>query len=89
MPRTATKTADLTTIQARREALRAELTALDERAKAIESAAKDSGRPVLLTALERIKIGMVDKADAKAIASAISDHGGAAVARHLASLSAT
>lgn len=86
MPRATTKAVDLATIEARREALRAELMTLDERAKAIESAAKDAGRPVLMAALERIKIGAVNKADARAIASAISDHGGAAVAERLASL---
>ena len=86
MPRSATKSEDLTTIDARREALRAELATLDERAKAIELAARDAGRPVLMAALERVKIGPVDKADARVIASAISGHGGKAVAAHLALL---
>ncbi len=86
MPRATAKSDDLATIEARREALRAQLTVLDERAKAIESATKDAGRPVLMAALDRIKIGAIDKPDARAIASAISEHGGAAVAEHLASL---
>ena len=86
MPRSAAKPDDLALIEARREALRTELATLDERAKAIELAARDAGRPVLLAALERIKITALDKADARAIASAISAHGGQAVARHLASL---
>ena len=80
------KVVELAAIEARREALRAELAQLDNQAKAAELAARDAGRPVLFAALERIKIGAIDKADARAIASALSDHGGKAVAVHLASL---
>jgi hypothetical protein len=86
MPRAATRADDLASIERRREALQAELTALDARAKAIETAAKDAGRPVLMAALKRIQVGAVDKADARAIASAIAVHGGSAVAKHMASL---
>lgn len=89
MPRASSKSIDLSSIEARREALRAELAALDEQAKAAELAARDAGRPVLLAALERIKIATMAKADAKAIASAIGLHGGEAVAQHLASLPST
>ncbi len=89
MPRASSKSIDLSSIEARREALRAELAALDEQAKAAELAARDAGRPVLLAALERIKIAAMAKADAKAIASAIGLHGGEAVAQHLASLPST
>lgn len=78
------KVVGLATIEARREALRAELAQLDEQAKAAEQAARDAGRPVLIAALERIKIAAIDKADARAIAKAISNHGGKAVASHLA-----
>lgn len=86
MPRTSTKPDDLAAIEARREALRAELATLDERARAIEMAARDAGRPVLTAALDRIKIGAMDKADAKAIATAISVHGAKRVAEHIGSL---
>ena len=77
---------DLATIEARREALKAELARLDEQAKAAEQTARDAGRPVLIAALERVKIAAIDKADARAIAAAISNHGGKAVANQLALL---
>ena len=86
MPRTSAKSDDLAAITARREALKAELAALDERAKAMEQATRDAGRPVIIAALERVKIAEMDKADARAIARAIGDHGGSAVAKHLASI---
>jgi hypothetical protein len=88
MPRTPSKPNDLAAIEARRETLRAELAALDEQAKAAELAARDAGRATLLSALDRVKIGAIDKADAKEIANAIGTHGGKAVAVHLASLAA-
>ena len=86
MPRHATRNDDLATIEARRAELRKELTDLDQRAKTVEAAARDAGRTVLFSALERIKIAGMDKADAKAIAAAIGAHGGEVVARHLATL---
>jgi hypothetical protein len=86
MPRATAKPTDLSSIDARRETLRAELAALDEQAKAAELAAKDAGRPVLLAALDRVKIAIMDKTDARSIASAISQHGGRVVAQHLATL---
>jgi len=86
MPRATSKPIDLSAIEARREALRAELAALDEQAKAAELAARDAGRPTLLAALDRVKIAAIDKSDARAIATAIGHHGGKAVARHLAKL---
>ncbi|WP_244647446.1 hypothetical protein [Sphingomonas sp. CFBP 13728] len=86
MPRPSSKPADLSTIEARREALKAELATLDEQAKAAELAARDAGRPTLLAALDRVKIAAIDKSDARAIAAAIRRHGGKAVAGHLAKL---
>lgn len=83
MPRPSTKSDDLAAIEARRELLRAELAQLDERARVAELAARDAGRPVLIAALDRIKIAGMEKNDAKAIAAAISTHGGRAVAAHL------
>ena len=80
------KVVELATIEARREALKAELAQLDEQAKAAEQTARDAGRPVLTAALDRVKIGAIDKADARAIATAISNHGGKAVASQLAAL---
>lgn len=81
-----TKANQLAAIQARREALEAELAALDERAKAAELAARDAGRPTLLAALGRVKIPAIDKADARLIAATIAKHGGKTVAAHLSLL---
>ena len=80
------KVVELAAIEARREALRAELAQLDEQAKAAEQTARDAGRPILIAALERVKIAAIDKADARAIATALSNHGGKAVANLLGSL---
>lgn len=86
MPRASSKPADLPTIETRKKALLAELAQLEEQAKAAEIAARDAGRPVLLAALDRIKIARMEKSEAKAIATAINQHGGSAVASHLASI---
>ncbi|MBB4087490.1 hypothetical protein [Sphingomonas carotinifaciens] len=87
MPRAKAKTDDLATITARREALLAELARVDEQARIAQEAARDAGRPVLLAALERVKISAIDKADARSIARALATHGGKSVAAHLASIS--
>ncbi|WP_242140471.1 hypothetical protein [Sphingomonas sp. TREG-RG-20F-R18-01] len=86
MARTSPKTVDITTIEAREKALREELAALAEQKKVAELAARDAGRPVLLAALDRIKIPSMEKTDARSIASAISTHGAEAVAQHLATI---
>ena len=88
MPRGTSKPDDLEAITARRTALVAELAAVDEKLKAAESAARDAGRSTLFTALGKVKIAALDKAEAKAIAIAIDKFGGTAVAAHLASLQA-
>lgn len=86
MPRPSSKPVDLSSIQARRAALRAELAQLDEQAKVVELAERGAGRSVLLAALDRVKIAAMGKVDAKAIAAAIGQHGGKVVADHLNSL---
>ncbi|MDR6710233.1 hypothetical protein J2X73_004638 [Novosphingobium sp. 1748] len=80
---------DLATIEARRNALKAELAELDQRAKEAELAARDAGRPTLVAALDKVRIPAMGKAEAKAIATAIAQYGGDAVASHLASIAAT
>ena len=77
------KVDDLAAIEARREALRAQLAELDERAKAAEQTAREAGRATLLTALERVKIAALTKQEARTIANAIGQHGGKAIADHL------
>lgn len=86
MPRSKAKTDDLAAVTARREALLAELAEVDERAKALEAEARDAGRTVLLSALEKVKIAGMEKAEARTIANAIAKHGGKRVADHLASI---
>ena len=86
MARTSPKPDDLAAITARRQALLAELAKIDEQARVAQEAARDAGRPVLLAALDRVKISGMEKADARAIATAISRLGGSVVAEHLASL---
>lgn len=80
------KLTGLTAIEARREALRAELAELDEKARAAEQAARDAGRTTLLAALERIKIADLSKHEARTIANAIAQHGGKAIADQLSKL---
>lgn len=80
---------DLAAIDARREALRAELAELDQRAKEAELAARNAGRPILTAALDKVRIPAMEKADAKAIAAAIAQHGGKIVAGHLATIPTT
>lgn len=75
---------NLSAIEARREALRAELTALDEQAKRADEAARDAGRPILLSALERVRIAGLSKQEARTIANAIGQHGGPTIAEYLA-----
>jgi hypothetical protein len=87
MPRAKPRSDDLAAITARREALLAELAQVDAAAKVARDAARDAGRPVLLAALDRIKIAAIDKSDARRIATALSVHGGKAVAEQLAALS--
>jgi hypothetical protein len=77
---------NLSAIEARREALRSELAALDEQAKRAEEAARDAGRPTLLAALERVRIAGLSKQEARTIANAIGQHGGKAIAEYLARL---
>jgi hypothetical protein len=87
--RTQSKPTDLAAIDARREALRAELAQLDEQARTAELAVRDAGRPVLLSALDRVKIAAMSKDDAKFIATTIGSHGGKTIAQHLSSLASS
>lgn len=82
------KAADLEAIKQERVKAEAALAAIVQREKDAEAAMRDAGRPVLIAALERVKIGAMERPDAKAIADAIAKHGGAKVAsavRNLAS----
>lgn len=82
------KSPDLTTIRQERAKVEAMLAEILQREKDAEAAHRDAGRPMLLAALERIKIGAMDRPAAKIIAAAIADHGGAKVAAALAKMPA-
>lgn len=82
----ARKGSDLEAIKAERTKIEAALEELMRREKEAEEALRDAGRPTLLSALERIKIGEMDRADAKSIAAAIAKHGGTKVASALVGL---
>ncbi|WP_309141262.1 hypothetical protein [Novosphingobium sp. G106] len=75
---------DLPSICAQREKLEAQLAELAAREKEALEAARDAGRPVLLGALCKVKIGEMNRQDAKAIAAAIGKLGGAQAAKLLA-----
>jgi hypothetical protein len=75
---------DLESIVAERARLEAQLAELANREKEAREAARDAGRPVLLGALEKVKIGELTRQEAKTIATAIGKLGGAEVARLVA-----
>lgn len=75
---------DLPSISAERARLEAQLAEVAAREKEALEAARDAGRPVLLSALEKVKIGEMNRQDAKAIAVAITKLGGTQAAKLLA-----
>ncbi|CAN5223284.1 MULTISPECIES: hypothetical protein [Sphingobium] len=81
------KSPALESIKQERVKLEAALAAIVQREKEAEDALRDAGRPVLLAALERVKIPELDRSDARAIAAAIAKHGAAKVAAALVGLS--
>lgn len=81
------KSPALQSIKQERVKLEAALAAIVQREKEAEDALRDAGRPVLLAALERVKIPELDRSDARAIAAAIAKHGAAKVAAALGGLS--
>lgn len=81
------KSPALESIKQERVKLEAALAAIVQREKEAEDALRDAGRPVLLAALERVKIPELDRSDARAIAAAIAKHGAAKVASALGGLS--
>jgi len=74
---------DLPSIAAERARLEAQLAELAALERDAREAARDAGRPVLLAALDKIKIGEMSRQDAKAIAGAIAKHGGVQMAKML------
>ena len=62
---------DLDAIASERAKLQARLAELDAAEKAAREAQRDAGREVLLAALARVRIGAMDRAQARDIAAAI------------------
>ena len=85
MPRGVKAAVDLDGLAARRAKLEAELAQLAEAERTAREAERDQGRKVLLAALGKVKIGAMDREDAKAIARALETMGGAELAARLAS----
>ena len=77
----------LETIKQERIKAEAALAAIMQREKEAVDALRDAGRPVLLAALERVKIPDMDRTEARAIAAAISKHGAEKVVEAIGSLS--
>lgn len=82
------KAPDLEAIKQERLKAEAALAAILQREKDAEAAVRDAGRPVLLAALDKVKIAELERADAKAIADAIAKHGGATVASAVRNIAA-
>jgi hypothetical protein len=74
---------DLAAFEAKRKMLKAELAKLNEAEKRVKQATLDAGRSVLLAALQKVKIGKMEVADAKAIAKSIETLGGSVIAQKL------
>ena len=81
------KTPALDAIKQERIKAEAALAAIVQREKEAEEALRDAGRPVLIAALERVKIPEMDRTEARTIAAAIAKHGGAKVVGAIANLS--
>lgn len=77
---------DLDGIRQEREKIEQMLAEVQRREREAIEAQKDAGRPTLLAALGKVKIGAMQRPDAKAIADAIAKHGGDGVARALEQL---
>jgi hypothetical protein len=77
----------LETIKQERIKAEAALAAIIQREKEAEEALRDAGRPVLLAALERVKVPDMDRTEARAIAAAIAKQGAAKVAAAIGGLS--
>src|SRR3546814_2900006 len=82
------KTPHLDTIRLERAKLESRLAAIIEREKEAEAVQRDAGRSALLAALDRVEVGAMERSDARSIAAAIGEHGGAKVAAALADRSA-
>jgi hypothetical protein len=81
------KSPALESIKQERVKAEAALAAILQREKEAEEALRDAGRPVLLAALERVKIPAMERTEARFIAAAIAKHGAAKVVAAIEGLS--
>jgi hypothetical protein len=81
------KSPALESIKQERIKAEAALAAILQREKEAEEALRDAGRPVLLAALERVKIPDMERTEARSIAAAIAKHGAAKVVAAIEGLS--
>lgn len=77
----------LESIKQERIKAEAALAAILQREKEAEDALRDAGRPVLLAALERVKIPDMERTEARSIAASIAKHGAAKVVAAIGGLS--
>lgn len=80
------KSPKIDAIQQERSKAEALLADIIKREKEALASLADAGRPVLLAALDRVKIADMERSEAKAIATALAKHGGAKVAAALAGI---
>jgi hypothetical protein len=71
---------DLDALLQERAALEQKLAGVSEKIKEAEVAQRDAGKPVVIAAINRVKIADMSRDDAKQIANALAKHGGATVA---------
>lgn len=83
----ARKSQSIEAIQAERIKAEELLRQLQEREREALAAQADAGKATLVSAINRVKIAELSRADATTIAKAVAKHGGEAVARVLAKLS--
>jgi high-affinity Fe2+/Pb2+ permease len=74
---------DLDAIASERAKLQQRMAELDAAEKAAREAQRDAGRGVFLAALDKVKIGAMDRAQARGLAAAIGKHDAAELLRRI------
>lgn len=79
---------DLDAIASEKAKLQQRMAELDAAEKAAREAQRDAGRGVLLAALDRVRIGAMDRAQARDIATAIGKLGAGELVRRIGGVAA-
>lgn len=74
---------DLDAIASERAKLQQRMAELDAAERAAREAQRDAGRGVFLAALDKVKIGAMDRAQARGLAAAIGKHDAAELLRRI------